>query len=177
MQGKDTFFAQIQPQNIEFNLDSETLNKFEDCLKQKVESACSKKASYLDIPKLRKWLKENPGEKGRPMRHIHFVISENNLAYVESVIIKGNEKTQDYVIARNILVKEGQLFNSTLVSISRQKLINTQFFREVNLQMRPGSDQSKMVIVFEVKEQATGNIQVGGTYSILNRFCFEHEIR
>ena len=169
-------FAQIQPQNIEFNLDNETLNKFDDCLKQKVESACSKKASYLDIPKLRKWLKENPGEKGRPMRHIHFVISENNLAYIESVIIKGNEKTQDYVIARNILVKEGQLFNSTLVSISRQKLINTQFFREVNLQMRPGSDQSKMVIVFEVKEQATGNIQVGGTYSILTGFALNMKL-
>ncbi len=164
-------FAQIQPQNIEFNLDEETLTKYEACQKKNDGSKCSEDAKHLDLVHLRKWLNENPSEKGRPLRHVHFKISENNLAYIENIIIKGNEKTLDYVIKRNIVLKEGQLFNSNLVQISRQRLLNTQFFKEVNLQMRPGSDQNKMIVVFEFKEQPTGNIQVGGTYSVLTGFA------
>ncbi len=169
-------FAQVQPELINFSLEEKTLKSYENCLrlkkpKTREQTDCKKKAEWLDLTALRKHLEKNPKNKALPFRHIHFRIYENNLAYVENIIIRGNDKTQEDVIRREILIKEGQLFNSTLVSLSRQKLINLQYFSEVNLQMRPGSDRSKMNIVFEVKEQPTGNITLGGTYSITSGFA------
>ena len=169
-------FAQIQPETIDFILEEKTLARYEKCLtvKKPVKAKqiqCKQAAERLNLEAVRKWLKENPTERGRPMRHIHFQVSENNLAHVEEIIIRGNDKTKDYVIRREILIKKGQLFNSTLVNLSRQNLINLQYFKEVNLQMRPGTVPGKMNIIFEVKEQPTGNIAVGGTYGVSTGFA------
>ena len=162
-------FAQIRPRTIDFTLDAKTLSLYEKCLKRKrargaSQKKCREDAKHLHLKELREWLEKYPSASGRPMRHVHFQVSENNLAYVEGVIIRGNKKTKEHVIRREIIIKEGQLFNSDLVNLSRQKLINLQYFSEVNLQMRPGSTQNQMYIVFEVKEQPTGNISVGGSY-------------
>ena len=174
-------FAQVRPRRVDFSINQETLEKFKACLKvknpkTKKQKQCKKEASWLALSKLENWLKENPSEANRPLRHIHFEISENNLAYVEDIFIRGNEKTKEEVIRREILVKKGQLFNSTLVNISRQRLINLQFFSEVNLQMRPGSSQNQMNIVFEIKEQPTGNIVVGGNYSESTGFALNMKL-
>ena len=54
--------------------------------------------------------------------------------------------------------------------------MNLQYFSEVNLQMRPGSDRSKMNIIFEVKEQPTGTINLGGTYSDRSGFSIRSSL-
>ena len=174
-------FAQVRPEPINFTLDAKTLKAYENCLGAKGVSSpsqkkCKEEAERLHLKDLKEWLKEYPEEAGRPMRHVHFKVSENNLAYVEGIIIRGNEKTKEHVIRREILIKEGQLFNSSLVTLSRQNLINLQYFSEVNLQMRPGSSHNKMNIVFEVKEQPTGNISVGGTYGIASSFALNMKL-
>ena len=174
-------FAQIQPQKIDFKLENDVLERYASC--KKIETAqtadqkkCQEEANWLPLAQLRELLHENPQLTGKPLRHIHFSVSENTLAYVENIIIRGNEKTKEYVIRREILIKEGQLFNSALVTISRQRLINLQYFSEVNLQMRPGSAQDKMNIVFEVKEQPTGIIRMGGTYGVNSGFALNMEL-
>ena len=174
-------FAQIRPEIIDFTLDLRTLKRYESCLKIQRPSRlsqrkCKQEAKRLHLKELQAWLEEYPEEEGRPMRHVHFKASENNLAYVEGIIIRGNEKTKEHVIRREILIKEGQLFNSSLVTLSRQRLINLQYFSEVNLQMRPGSSQDKMNIIFEVKEQPTGNISVGGAYSVTSGFSLNMKL-
>ncbi len=174
-------FTQIRPDIIDFTLDKDTIQNYEKCLLMKnvkttQNKKCKKDAKRLNLTYLKKWIKKNPKESGRPMRHVHFYISENNLAHVEDIIIRGNEKTEEHVIRREILIREGQLFSSTLVNISRQNLINLRYFSEVNLQMRPGSNQGKMNIVFEVKEQPTGNISVGGTYGINTGFALNMKL-
>ncbi|MCB1319143.1 MAG: outer membrane protein assembly factor, partial [Leptospiraceae bacterium] len=137
-------YAQIRPEFVNFELTEESLNRFESCLAMESpagedDSRCKKHAEYLNLTALREYLEDNPEAEGNVLRHIHFTVSENNLAYIENIILKGMEKTQEYVIRRELLIKEGQLFNSALVNRSREKLINLGYFKEVNLQMRPGS--------------------------------------
>jgi outer membrane protein assembly complex protein YaeT len=98
------------------------------------------------------------------------VIRENNLAYIESIIVKGMVKTQENVIRRELLMKEGQLYNSALVNRSRERLINLGYFKEVNLQMRPGSDDQNMNLIIDVVEQPTGTISMGGGYGTASGF-------
>ena len=42
----------------------------------------------------------------------HISIAEGEIAHIENIIIKGNTKTKDYVILRELLVEEGEIFNA-----------------------------------------------------------------
>lgn len=91
-----------------------------------------------------------------------FRIAEGRPVDVENIIIKGNKKTLDKVIRREILVKEGELYNQAKLNISRERIYALGYFKEVNIDIRPGSNDQKVNIVMSVVEQATGNISMGG---------------
>ncbi|MBX7057022.1 MAG: BamA/TamA family outer membrane protein [Leptospirales bacterium] len=168
-------FAQIQPATLSFKLDEATVRRYEECLPRGVQDACGREASWMNLPAMREAL-SNPELAGRTFRHIHFIVRENGLAYIENIIIKGNQKTQEYVIRRELLMKEGQLFNSALVNRSREKLINLGYFKEVNLQMRPGSADDRMNLIIDVEEQPTGTISLGGGYGTQSGFSIFTEV-
>ncbi len=112
---------------------------------------------------------DNVKEK-RKFVKIDFVIYEGNKAYVEGIIIKGNKKTKDKVIRREILIKEGELFDSRKVQISREKVFNLGFFKQVNFDMRPGSTENYMNLIVDVEEQPSGTISLGGGYGTTSGF-------
>lgn len=174
-------FTQIQPVYINMPFTPETLEKYEACAAVESPASatdvrCKSEAEWLDIPTLRERLADNPEEAGRNLRHVHFVVRENGLAYIENIIIKGYVKTQENVIRRELLVKEGQLFNSALVNRSREKLINLGYFKEVNLQIRPGSSEDKMNLILDVSEQPTGTISMGGGFGTQSGFSIFTEV-
>ncbi len=168
-------YAQVVPNIIEFPLTKEILDRYEQCLQidepqSQADERCKQEAGWIDLSMARERLDEYGEEEGNTLRHVHFVIREHKLAYIENIIVKGMVKTQEKVIRRELLMKEGQLFNKALVDRSREKLINTGFFKEVNLQMRPGSDDQKMNLIIDVQEQPTGTISMGGGYGTASGF-------
>ena len=174
-------FAQIRPEVFNYELSAATIARFEQCLQiaapaSTEDARCKEHAEWLDLAALRERLADEPDEEGHVLRHVHFTISENNLAYIENIIVKGMVKTQESVIRRELLVKEGQLFNSALVNRSRERLINLGYFKEVNLQMRPGSNDQQMNLIIDVKEQPTGTISMGGGYGTQSGFSIFTEV-
>ena len=101
---------------------------------------------------------------------IDFTIDEGDVAYVESIIIKGNKKTKDKVIRRELIVKEGELFNAEKMQLSREKVYNLGFFKQVNLDVRPGSREGYMNLIVDVEEQPSGTISLGGGYGTTSGF-------
>ena len=168
-------FAHVQPIYVTYVLDQKTIDDYRACLAEEepateTDRRCKEEAGWIDLDQADQRLKEHPEDAGHVLRHVHFVIRENRLAYIENIIIKGMVKTQESVIRRELLVKEGQLYNSALVNRSREKLINLGYFKEVNLQMRPGSDDQKMNLIIDVKEQPTGTVSMGGGYGTASGF-------
>jgi|GEM_PF-3275772 len=96
-------------------------------------------------------------------------ITENIRAHVENIIITGYEKTKDFVIAREITIREGEIFNSAKILRSRDKLYSLQYFRAVNIDWRPGSEFGLIDLIFDVEEQRTGLLSFGLTYSTSGR--------
>jgi outer membrane protein insertion porin family len=93
-------------------------------------------------------------------------LSEGNVAYIEQIKIRGNEITKDKVIRRELLIKEGEAFDTAKISKSREKVFNLGFFENVAIDTEPGSEMDKQVLVFDVSpERKTGTLSLGAGYS------------
>jgi outer membrane protein insertion porin family len=92
-------------------------------------------------------------------------IIERSRAYIESIIIIGNEKTKTDVILREIPLEPGDVFSKTKVMEAMRNLYNLEFFSMIMPDTLPGSAENLMVLVFTVEEQMTTDLQFGLTFS------------
>ena len=82
---------------------------------------------------------------------------------VNSIAIAGNEKTKDYVIARNILTEPGVVYNENQIKQDLVRLYATQAFKDVTREIEPCADDPDTYdITINVQEQRTANISIGG---------------
>jgi len=108
----------------------------------------------------------NPERTFRP-NVLSYTISivERSRAYVENIIIIGNEKTKTEVILREIPLEPGDVFSKTKVMDALRNLYNLQYFSAVIPDTLQGSAENLMDLVFTVEEQMTTDVQVGLTFS------------
>ena len=88
-----------------------------------------------------------------------------NEGKIEGFKVKGNEKTKDYVILREMRQKVGEPFNAKKTQRSWQRVNNLGFFEEVTPKVQPGVEPNAVVIEWNVKERRTGTFSVGAGYS------------
>ncbi|MEI7946176.1 MAG: outer membrane protein assembly factor BamA [bacterium] len=100
-----------------------------------------------------------PGRPGRAV--ITFDVREGQLAYIRNVVIRGNNETKDKVIRREVLVSPGEILNGVRAERSEARLKNLGYFSEVRHYIEKTDDPGKRDLVYEVKEQRTGNFMVG----------------
>lgn len=96
---------------------------------------------------------------------ITFKISKGNLVYIDRITIKGNTRTRDNVIRRELRIAEGGVFDSKALRESTQALQRLMFFEEVNITPEPSLDPDRMNVVVDVKEKSTGTFSIGAGYS------------
>ena len=88
-----------------------------------------------------------------------------NEGTLEGYAVKGNTKTKDYVILREMRQEVGTPFNAKLARRSMQRVYNLGFFEDVNLKMNPGVEPNAIIMEVNVKEKRTGTFGVGAGYS------------
>lgn len=88
-----------------------------------------------------------------------------NEGTIEGFKVKGNKKTKDYVILREMRQKVGEPFNAKKTQRSWQRVNNLGFFEEVNPKIVPGVNPNAVVVEWDVKEKRTGTFSVGAGYS------------
>jgi len=108
---------------------------------------------------------------------IAYKINENNIAYIEDINIKGNAKTKDKVIRRELRVYPGERFDGKRIRKSKERLDNLGFFEEIRFGTEPGSKPDNVDLVVDVKEAKTGYFSFGGGYSSIDEFMGFVEIR
>lgn len=90
---------------------------------------------------------------------------------LEEVKINGKHRTKDYVILKQLDLKKGDIFNSTKVMKSFQKIFNLGFFETVKPKYSKGTkNPADVVLTIQIKEQKTGTASLGGGYSSANGF-------
>jgi outer membrane protein insertion porin family len=108
---------------------------------------------------------------------ITFEVLEGPRTYVERIEIRGNTRTEDEVIRREFLLVEGDAFNASKLRRSRQRISNLGFFKQVEVNNVPGSEQDRTVVQVDVEEQSTGELSVGAGYSTSVGALAEFSIR
>lgn len=94
---------------------------------------------------------------------LHLAISEQR---IENINLRGNTKTKNKVIMRELRMMKGDIFNKNAASRSIQRVYNTGYFEDVNVRLLPGQRNPKDVIVeIDVTEQKTGSVTIGAGYS------------
>lgn len=96
---------------------------------------------------------------------VTFVIQEGPRVFVELVKISGNVRTLDKVIRREVLLVEGDAFNTSKLRRTRQRIRNLGFFERVEIENKAGSARDKTVVEVSVKERSTGEISFGAGFS------------
>ncbi len=108
--------------------------------------------------------------------NITYVIHKGSLVYFNRVEIRGNTRTRDNVIRRDLTIKEGGLFDSKAIRKSTQNLQRLGFFEEVNIVPKPTLNEDQMNVDVTVKEKSTGQFSVGAGYSSSENLMFMGEI-
>lgn len=107
---------------------------------------------------------------------ITFEVNEGPRVYVERINIKGNVRTLDKIIRREVRLAEGDAFNRVLVDRSRARVRSLGYFQEVEIEERPGSAPDRTVLDVNVEEQSTGSFSVGVGVSSTENFIVDLSI-
>jgi outer membrane protein insertion porin family len=97
---------------------------------------------------------------------LEFKIDEGQKSYVEKIEIRGNTKTKDKVIRRELAVSPGEVFDMVRVKVSKNRLQGLQYFEKVDT--RPESTDispNRKNLMVTVEEKNTGNLTMGAGFS------------
>jgi len=95
-------------------------------------------------------------------------IQKGGPVHIDEIQIKGNKKTRDKVIRREFKIQETDLFSSTALQQSRDKLSRLGYFSRVDIEQIPGEHDTTSLLV-DVEENPTGAFTFGIAYSSLDR--------
>ncbi len=96
---------------------------------------------------------------------ITYDVSEGERVYVGNVRIRGNTRTRDKVIRRELLVYPGEVLDGVRARRSERRLLNLGFFSDVRRYELPTAVPNREDLVFEVEEKRTGQFMIGAGFS------------
>lgn len=96
-------------------------------------------------------------------------IDEGDRYSIGRIEISGNTKTRDKVIRREVRLDEGDVFNSSLLRRSYERINNLNYFETVEIIPKPRPEEKLVDLDVRVKEKPTGFLSVGGGYSSVDK--------
>ena len=110
---------------------------------------------------------------------VEFSFEKGKIAYFGKIKIKGNNKSRDKVVRRELLIREGQKFNGTALRESRENVQRLGFFEPESIVFNTVSPKDKedvLDVEISLKEKNTGQISLGAGYSTATGGFFQASI-
>lgn len=103
--------------------------------------------------------------------HINFRIHEGIPVTIGKIVIRGNQDTKNKIIRRELLVKDGDIYNQEDVFKSIQRVYRLGLFSQVRFEpVDPYSKIEKKDMILTVKERKAGAFEFGFGYGDYDRF-------
>lgn len=89
--------------------------------------------------------------------NLHITINRNIKSAINQIDIRGNDKTNDNVIVRELRIAEGELYSQNKIESIPSKLNKLRFFEPVSLPNFYLNSKNEGVLQIDVKEKQTNN--------------------
>ena len=102
--------------------------------------------------------------------NLHYLITEDQPAFVGKIFLQGNTFTEDHVILRELLIHPNDPYDEEKIRLSVQRLYRLGFLGEVRLNPTTEEKQSVRDLLLSVKECKAGAVEFGFGYGEEERF-------
>ncbi|RME76112.1 MAG: outer membrane protein assembly factor BamA, partial [Planctomycetota bacterium] len=102
---------------------------------------------------------------GEPALDLAFDVEEGSRVTIEKIRIRGNQKTRDDVIRRDLELYPGEPFSAAALDASRDRLGRRGYYKNVSVSFEPGTSEDRRDLVLDVEEGDTGQLLFGGGLS------------
>jgi outer membrane protein insertion porin family len=93
-------------------------------------------------------------------------------SFIERIDIRGNVRTKDKVIRRELAVTPGEVFDMVRVKLSKSRLQQMGYFEKVETEVEPTDIPNYKNLVIDVEEGSTGNFELGAGFSSVESLMF-----
>ena len=110
---------------------------------------------------------------------IHYSFEKGKIAYFGKISVKGNTKTRDKVVRRELRIYEGMKYSGSLLRRSKENVNRLGFFEQGSVVFNTVSPRGKddvLDVEISVKERQTGQISLGAGYSTATKGFFQASI-
>ncbi len=110
---------------------------------------------------------------------VEFSFEKGKIAYFGRIRVKGNSKSRDKIIRRELLIREGQKFNGTALRESKENVQRLGFFEPESIVFNTVSPKDKedvLDVEISLKEKNTGQISLGAGYSTATGGFFQASV-
>lgn len=111
--------------------------------------------------------------------HTNYEFEKGTLVRFSRITVKGNSKTRDKVVRRELKIREGDLYSGSGMRISKENVERLGFFEQESVQFQtksPAGRPDLMDVEINLKERPTGQFQLGAGYSTATRFFFSTSV-
>ena len=178
IEGKKYLVGSVLIQGNKDITEKAILSRLSECVPGKVFSAEAMKKDIINVQGLyfdRGYISAQVQEStvvnsdtGRV--DITYAITENLVVYVDKIKVRGNIKTKDVVIRREMRIHPGEKFDGEKLRRSKERLTNLGFFEDISYDTEDTQIPDKKNLVVDVKESKTGAFSFGGGYSTVDQF-------
>jgi outer membrane protein insertion porin family len=111
-------------------------------------------------------------DQAKKLVYLDIDIDEGKQFYISRIEFTGNTLTRDKVIRREVLVEEGQVYNSRLVDLSLLRLNQLNYFdtlkSDQDVESRQNADEGTVDLLIKLHEKGKNSIGVNGGVSGLS---------
>ena len=108
-----------------------------------------------------------------------YEFEKGTLVHYGRINVKGNSKTRDKVIRRELRIHEGELYSGSGMRLSKENVERLGFFENESVAFQAKSPPGRPDILdvdIDVKERATGQFQLGAGYASTTGFFFTTQV-
>jgi outer membrane protein insertion porin family len=100
--------------------------------------------------------------------NVEYLVSEGTKSNIGEITIKGNDRTQDKVIRRELSINPGEEFNTSALRVSQNRLRNMGYFDAVDVDVVETGIPGHKDVEISVREKSTGTINFGAGFSSID---------
>ncbi len=108
-----------------------------------------------------------------------YEFQKGSLVRYNRISVKGNSKTRDKVVRRELRIKEGELYSGTGMRVSKENVERLGFFEPSSVEFVTNSVPGRpdlLDVEINLKERPTGQFQLGAGYGTASKFFFTTQI-